>query len=364
MKIVFDGQTFINQTHGGISRYVTSLADELARIGEETFIVAPLYRNAHLESCTAARVHGRKYSPPPATVPIAKIASRILSRRIISRINPDVLHETYYSPVSVAPRGVRTILTVYDMIHEIHPQGLGRLNQTARFKRAAVRRADKIICISENTRRDLVQLLDVPREKTEVVLLAAERLPAKQGTRSPLPKPFLLYVGARPGYKNFAGLLHAVARSNALRQEVEVAAFGGGDFSRAEVELIHQLGMGARVHHFAGDDSTLGHLYEHAELLVYPSMYEGFGLPPLEAMIHGCPVACSATSSLPEVAGDAAEYFRPDEPESIARAIERILADSKHRDRLIAAGKIQSAKFSWNRCASETLEIYRRVVRA
>ncbi len=117
-----------------------------------------------------------------------------------------------------------------------------------------------------------------------------------------------------------------------------------------------------RVHHVSGDDAVLAGYYRMASAFVYPSLYEGFGIPPLEAMSFDCPVVCSGVSSIPEVVGNAGEMFDPYDPDSIRMAIERVVSDDALRQTLIARGKERLKLFSWKRCAQETLDIYRRVL--
>jgi glycosyltransferase involved in cell wall biosynthesis len=140
-----------------------------------------------------------------------------------------------------------------------------------------------------------------------------------------------------------------------------VVAFGGGAFTPAESERVCALGLRPeQVRHMDGTDSLLHRLYHQASALVYPSLYEGFGLPPLEAMARGCPVVSSKTSSMPEVVGDAGELVDPGIPESIAAGIERVVFDSDRRQSLVRSGYERYRVFSWKRCAEETRQVYRR----
>ena len=178
----------------------------------------------------------------------------------------------------------------------------------------------------------------------------------------PTREPFLLYVGNRGGYKNFLRLLEAYGTSPQLKMGYELICFGGGAFHADELETMRTLGLvSGQVSQLGGDDQMLAKLYEHASAFVFPSLYEGFGIPPLEAMSHDCPVVCSNTSSIPEVVGDAGEYFDPADTESMRAAIERIVTSDSHRNLLIAKGRERLKHFSWDRCAIETLDIYRKL---
>ena len=165
--------------------------------------------------------------------------------------------------------------------------------------------------------------------------------------------------GYGEGYKNFSRLLQAFAASERLKNDFSLVCFGGRGLSGAELDEINSLGFARnRIVQVAGDDRVLANLYQYASILVYPSLYEGFGIPPLEAMSFKCPVACSYTSSLPEVAGDAAEYFDPLDTESIRSAIETVVYSTDKSATLIARGLVRLKLFSWEACAQQTKAVY------
>lgn len=366
LKIAFDYQIFAMQRVGGVSRYYTALAQELFRMGKEIRIVAPLHRGQYLDDLAAGVVVGGKQNRLPLDVDVVNSAVNVLASRVIlGAYRPDVVHETYYSPLGSAPRRTPTVLTVFDMIHELYPEDFRHPAATSMVKRAAVNRADHVICISHQTRNDLIRLFDCPPEKVSVVHLAAEVPSAAPVSRQPLPvgdAPFILHVGNREGYKNFRGLLLAIAASPSLRREFRVVAFGSIPFTPGETKAIDEAGLTGRVVHIGGDDAVLDELYRRAAALVYPSKYEGFGLPPLEAMARGCPVVCSNSSSLPEVVGDAAELFDPGDVSAMTRAMEAVLFSEARKSELIRRGAERVRQFSWRRCAEETLAVYRSLV--
>jgi glycosyltransferase involved in cell wall biosynthesis len=201
-----------------------------------------------------------------------------------------------------------------------------------------------------------------------VTHLAAHSLDTVGTASDALPErvpfaPYLLFVGRREGYKNFGGLLAAVGRTPRLRDESHIVAFGGSPLSSMQVAEAEAAGVSPeRLLHVSGGDEILANLYKGATALVYPSMYEGFGLPPLEAMSYGCPVCVSNASSIPEVVGDAGEYFDPDDPDDIASAISRVVFDPERRQALSVAGRKRAAMFTWAACAERTAEVYRRLV--
>lgn len=369
MVILYDSQAFRLQVYGGISRYFVNLAQRVAR-EEHVIVSASWYINNYLAELPQSLVRGVKIDRRPSRGGrlFDWVASKY-DRIVISRAKPDILHETYYSKKSSAPASIPTVLTVYDMIHERFGKWYPEDDDTAQRKKAAVLRASHVICISENTRRDLLELYELAPEKVSVVHLGYDLLNVNQGTRmgtSLLSKssPYLLYVGERASYKNFKTFLCAFAGSAWLRKNFRIVCFGGGSFRTDEMDLARELSIKPQqLEQVGGGDDVLAVHYQNAAAFVYPSLYEGFGIPPLEAMALGCPVICSNTSSIPEVVGDAGEYFDPEQIDSIRTSIEKVLQSSERRDELIRKGYKKCAEYSWDRCASETLAIYRGLVK-
>jgi len=367
MKILYDHQAFSMQSHGGISRYFCELAARIPQLSaDEASVLAPLHVNEYLHASSSIRRTGLKVPKLPGTNKARKMISSAISCLLLrGKRDVDIFHETYYSRANCVPVSSRRVITVYDMIHEKFPDAFPSWDRTREAKAIAVRRADHVICISESTRRDLLAMIDVPVERTSVIHLGyALTSMTNSASRIQIPeRPYLLYVGARAGYKNFAGLLRAFGQSRSLNRMFRLVCFGGGQFTPAENSMIESLGLPpASVRQLAGNDAILSELYSHASLLVCPSLYEGFGIPLLEAMSHGCPVACSNTSSLPEVAGDAAEFFNPDDNDAMLAAIERISNSPTRAQQLIARGLERVKLFSWDLCARQTLDTYRHLL--
>jgi glycosyltransferase involved in cell wall biosynthesis len=248
------------------------------------------------------------------------------------------------------------------MIHErIGPTAI--VDPTSRRKRLAVSRADHVICVSGSARRDLIELFDFEPARASVVHHGCWLAPETPSPAKISARPYLLFVGQRGGYKNFEGLLHAFATASVLRKDFDIVCFGGGSLSRHERSVIDRLGIApGRVVHRYGSDEFLAGAYRQAAMLVYPSRYEGFGMPTVEAMTMGCPVACANTGSLPEICGDAAEYFDPLVPDAIASAVLRVLESPARRQDLVARGFERAGQFSWQACADKTARIYRSLL--
>ena len=376
MRIAYDHQAFCLQKTGGISRYFCRLAEELA-LTQQVGIFAPLYRNQYLKALSKALVHGYPVNDyPPKTAGLLVGANAMLSSPLIRAWQQDVLHETYFSfkvtgPAPLVSRAKATcprVVTVFDMISELEleakKEAAADLKVSAKF--AAVSRADHVICISEHTRQDLLRLFNIPKQKTSVIHLGCDVPQFAQTNPVAVqnhPRPYLLYVGLRGGYKNFARLVKAIAASPQIRHEFDLIAFGGNAFSEQEQALIQQLGFApSQIRQQAGSDRELSRLYSEAAAFVYPSTYEGFGLPPLEAMAHNCPVVSSHRSSMPEVIGSAAEFFDPESIDAMTSALERVLFSTKRADELRQKGQARLKEFTWQRCAQETLRVYQELI--
>lgn len=366
MKVAFDHQIFSFQRYGGVSRYFFELATRLPSHGvSEVQIIAPLHVNKYLAAESGRRLTRGKYvSRLPfaiAGTPVVPLLDQLTAPLAWRKANPDIVHETYFTPKPVG-RGQRRVVTVYDMIHEVFADEFPDAADVTAAKRAAVDRADHVICISENTRRDLVRLFGVDPERTSVVHLGhsitGEIDAGIEDTGH--AKHTLLYVGNRPGYKNFKLLLQAYASSRTLR-DFELIAFGGHPPLPDEQDEIDRLGVTDRVRFESGSDQALAARYRAAAAFVCPSKYEGFGLPPLEAMSHGCPVVCSTGGSIPEVVGDAGVYFDPDSADDLRTALEGLVTTRALQDDLRARGYSRLAAFSWDKCAAETAQIYRAI---
>lgn len=367
MKIAFDHQIFGLQEYGGISRYFYELASVLAgRCAQNVSVISPTYLNRYLDNVrTDFKLFGVFVSKGSQTAKISRVLNSFFTPLLIAYLRPDIVHETYYSSKKIAPKKTKVVLTVFDMIHEKFSEHFSSADPTSQQKALAVARADHVICISEQTRQDLIQILNVDPAKTSVVYLGFSLTKGNSDEGHPLAleRPFLLYVGSRGGYKNFERLLQARAASASLKKDFDLVCFGGGVFSQAELEMIQSLGFSENsVRQIAGDDALLARYYREARAFVYPSLYEGFGIPPLEAMSFDCPVVCSDVSSIPEVVGDAGEMFNPYSIDSMSHALERVVNDDALRQLLIARGRERIKFFSWDRCAEETMSIYRRVL--
>ncbi|MEI7481716.1 MAG: glycosyltransferase family 1 protein [Elusimicrobiota bacterium] len=366
MNILFDHQIFCLQQYGGISRYFYELASHIADpVEQKVKIFAPVHINSYLSVLSNVSHKGVQI---PVLSGFGRVAAfgvdtALAYAMIKSRRGVDIFHETYYSGMDCCPRSAKRVITVFDMIHEKYAVLSPGRDKTRQVKANAVKRADHVICISENTKCDLIKLLGVPEEKISVTYLGCSLVAKEKRASSSGGKPYILYVGKRDGYKNFSSMLRAYAASPMLKNNFSLVSFGGGVFSLRERELIKEYGLlQTSVLHFSGGDDVLAGLYKAAAAFVYPSLYEGFGIPALEAMSFGCPIVCANNSSLPEVVGNAAELFDPEDEAEMRAAIERVVSSSERSRILSDRGYGRLKQFSWKKCAQDTLNIYSKVL--
>lgn len=366
MKVTFDHQIFANQRYGGVSRYFVELASRLPSYTvSEVSVVAPLYINNYLAADYARGfTHGRHVPFDFKGVRQAVgFANRLAAPLSWLKSNADVIHETYYTANPIGT-GQRRVVTVHDMIHELFAPEARRVIAA---KRAAISRADHVICVSETTQRDLVRLYEIDPARTSVVhhgyslTNEVSEIEKTQAGVTRDQRPSILYVGNRGGYKNFGIVLKAFSESSVLREFVLIA-FGGSTGLPDEWKEIKRLGITERVRFESGPDQALARRYRAAAAFVYPSIYEGFGIPPLEAMSHGCPVVCSNGGAIPEVVGDAGVYFDPHNSDELRSALERVAMSDGLQANLRMRGYHRISAFSWDRCAEETSRIYREIV--
>ncbi len=367
MKILFDQQIFSQQLFGGISRYYTELAKEFCNINSATAkIVSPLCTNPYVRCLPADCLLGIPVAGGKAAQTVFRYVNEKVARLVINRYRPDIIHQTYYPKkvVNYVP-GPKLVTTIHDMIYELFPKNFSARDRTAAYKKRALRDTDHVICISENTRRDLIRLTDIEPARTSVIHLGADHLQLGEvPVSNPSGRPYVLYVGERSEYKNFQRLLKAYVRLPGLMRDYNLVCFGGGPLREAEKQLAQTLNVPAQnLLLVNGSDRVLAGLYQHAEVFIYPSLYEGFGIPPLEAMAQGCPVISSNAASLPEVLGKAAEYFNPAATDDLMRSLENVLNDAGRAGELRRLGCAQAEKFTWRKCAEQTLKAYVKVCR-
>ncbi len=392
MKILFDHQTFDLQNFGGISRYFYELIAEFDKDVHIEWELSIRYSN-NLYLKELPSFNGRLLPKTDRAEAIKKFLwgkafrgkerlynirskfisqnatdhseqNKLLSIEKLKEGNFDIFHPTYYDDYFVDHIGNKPyVLTVYDLIHQIFPEYF--LYDAKDKNKKMFDKASKIIAISENTKADLVNIFDVEESKVVVTHLA-NSLQKSDGIaqgdfRKNLPEKYLLYNGNRELYKNFLFFSQVFAVIAKKEKDLQVVCTGP-PFNQDERYFFEKLGIANRMHHAYINDVELACLYNNALAFIFPTMYEGFGLPVLEAFHLGCPVLVSNTSSIREIGGDAVIYFEPKNAVSIIAAIHKILHDPKLRQDLINKGYEQVKRFSWTKTASETKKVYQQVI--
>ena len=360
MKIVFDYQIFFLQKYGGVSKYFAKLSENLNKINENVSILAPINKNSYCENLKKKNLlRGVNfYEYPRFTGKIINSINSNFTKIFLNNSNADILHLTYYNKTYKLKKRIAKVLTVYDLIHEKFSSYYKK--NSIKSKQEAINFADHIICISKNTQNDLIDIYNVDKSKTSVIHLGVEKDDLKNKIK--LNKPSILFVGYRRRYKNFRNFIKAYSLSNFLSKNLNVICFGGGKFIKEEIDYFKSLNLDSNnLMQISGDDELLKIYYRSCEFLIVPSIYEGFGLPVIEAMASGCPVLCSNSGSLPEITNNAAIYFDPKNVESIKITMEEFLNNNEEKNNLIQKGLHNVENFTWRKCAYETLEIYNKL---
>lgn len=361
MRILYDGQIYAQQTAGGINRYFANIIDRLPQDAQPT-LTAP-HRSNKLNYPTHPNLQLQEFRDFRPSRISHKI--RIHYFRWIEHRQPfDIIHPTYYSCLtqeSFTQIGHPLVITVWDMIHELFASTIDPQGYTIRAKKVAIESADAIICISESTKNDLLKYFPAAESKTVVTYLASEFKGDWSYGSEPTPdRPYFLYVGSRTKeYKNFDTLLLAFSKAASINLDI-ILCVVGAPFNDEEQQYIAELKLTDRIQHYGyASDTHLAKLYRCSVAFVYPSLYEGFGIPPLEAMACGTVVVAANSSSIPEVVGDAGILFDPKAASDLADILLNLLNSPSERDRLIDKGFDRYQKFSWDETAAQTVAIYR-----
>jgi len=358
MKVFFDHTIFTLQRFGGISKYIVNLAENFSDQVDPS-IVSLFYKNHYLKNSSFSKklFHYNKVGP---LVKYVNKANKLYFNHQLKKKKPDIIHLTYFNEESFYSSDAKKVVTEYDLIKEKFY--FEKYKEQINHKKKLFEKADQVICISNNTKKDLLEEYSVDPSKVSVVHLAIN----KEGIfreRSINIRPFILYVGSRQRYKNFTNAIKAFARSNKLSSNFDFVCFGGGNFSKNEEDLFKNLSIEReRIQYFDGDELDLNFFYHKARIFIFPSLYEGFGIPLLEAMNMDCPVICSDTSCFSEIANDAAIFFDPSNIESIAFEIEKLIYDDQLLLGLKKKGKMNLSKYSWNKCSNETEQLYKKII--
>lgn len=372
MKILLDPQIFNQQTYGGISRYYAEVFSILEK-KKNVEIILPILKsdNAYI-SKSELLTDNKWFNYLYNLLSTLKISTRTLRKKRSDKLLNkyfkeqayDLFIPTYYNPYFLDKIDSKPfVLTVYDMIHELFPQYFSDdPYRVTEYKKKLIYKATRIIAVSHNTKKDILSLFpDIDPDKVHVIYHGSS-VTINDEVKVNLPKNYILYVGSRAGYKNFKLLVDAIGPILKDNPSLVLLAAGGGELTAEEINYIAERGLSQQITQKSFEENELGHFYKNATFFVFPSQYEGFGIPVLESMACGCPIILSDSGSFPEVAGDAGIYFDSMSENDLRKKIAMLLDDEHLRTKFSARGLEQVRKFDWKVAAEQCLEVYKQAV--
>lgn len=382
MRILYDHQAFEMQSHGGVSRCFAELYKNLPKEISASISLKES-ENVYIKEMDLAGTYFRSdgfnsficHRPFPGKWHLYEMYQKILGKKestdtnLIHSIEElqkgeyDIFHPTFFDDYFLPYlKGKPFVLTIHDMIPELYPQLYGPNHTHIILKRELAPLAKAIIAVSENTKKDIIRLLNIPEEKVHVVYHGCS-FPKLQNSRFPYSFPYLLYVGDRFGYKNFIPFVKQVSPVLKRHKGLHVICTGK-QFKKEENLLFKELGVSNLfINTWVKTDAELYSLYHHAECFIYPSDYEGFGIPILEAYQADCPVLLNRASCFPEIAKDAAIYFNiHSNDNNLSKNLEEFLSMSKYeKEILLTKQRARHADFSWKKSAEKMAKIYNSI---
>ena len=372
MKILLDPQIFNQQTYGGISRYYTEVFSILAK-KKNIEIILPLHKSDNVYITESQLLINNKWlNSLYNLLSVLKISTRTLRKKksdqLINKIfeesSYDLFVPTYYDPYFLNKiNGKPFVLTVYDMIHELMPQYFENdPYNVVEFKSILIKKATKIIAVSNNTKKDILKFYpEIDPDKIEVIYHGSS-IKIEPNVKVNLPASYILYVGSRANYKNFRFLVSAMTPLLKANPKLNLVAAGGGEFDNDEMKWIKSLCLEKQIIQKSFKENELGYFYQNAELFVFPSLYEGFGIPVLEAMASGCPIILTKHGSFPEIAGEAGIYFDSNSEDDLKDKIQLLLDNKELRQEFIKKGLEQVKKYNWKDAAEQCLRVYQEAI--
>lgn len=364
MRVYYDHQIFCEQSFGGISRYFF----ELIKGSNQMELFTPI-----LDVKFSNNVFSQQLLPDNHWLTHAGFKGKKDLVRLINKVNTfvksrttdfDIFHPTYFHQSAIANKqGKPMFITVLDMIDEKYHCNDKKYSKLIKHRKKIISSADHIIAISENTRQDIIAHFNIDPHKITTIHLGCsledEAIAAYKKDES--THPYALYIGSRKGaHKNFNNYLSAIQIIAKSNPSLQFVFGGGGNFTNEERDAISKKELGKRIVYqpIHGDEDIIK-LYKNAKILIYPSLYEGFGLPLVEAFSCGTPCATALGSCLEEVGGDAATYFDPLDPEDIARASMELLNNPGFCSSQIEKGYERAKLFTWSQTVIKTNDLYR-----
>ena len=359
MKILYDHQMFSYQKFGGITKYFVELIKSISP--EHQCHLSVLFSENHY--LKENRELFNKFNLLPSMDFKGKATAKELlayfnkaySRYRVESNNYDLFHPTFYDDYFLDKIVKPYVVTVHDLIEFKYQDSFFKDSLNRPSMERVIKNATRIISISENTKSDLLSTFDLDPSKIDVIYHGIND--TRQITKTNHFGKYILFVGDRGSYKNFTVFIEAVSGIIKNDKDLKVVCVGK-PFIAEEIALFQDLDIEKQLYALNVDETTLNDLYSHALVFVYPSLYEGFGMPILEAFSNNCPVCLSNTSCFPEIAGEAGAYFNPADAASISSTVERVIYDKELAKKLRLAGRRRLQCFSWEKTAEKTLQTY------
>lgn len=366
MRVLYDHQIFSYQKYGGISKYFTELYQEFSKmdnieiqLGLKESVNHYLNELLESEKSIIKKVDTdnlvRKYF-------IYK-NNRKFCIKLFKENKFDVLHSTFYDPYIINHNKRPNIVTVHDMTPELYPEYYsGTLyshlisKKWIQGKRKLVQYADKVIAISENTKKDLMEIYNMPAGKITVIYHGYNELPTP--SERLIPEPYILYVGLRDKYKNFKTFVNGI-KPILKKERIKALCIGGGTFTKNEMTFLEENDLPDYFVQMSVNDSGLASAYKYALCFIFPSEYEGFGMPILEAFSCGCPVILNNASCFPEIAKNAAFYFSKNNVDEMRDAVKIVIDSATEKNNLLKISKKRLEYFSWTSTAKQVYDLYK-----
>ncbi|WP_281228497.1 glycosyltransferase family 4 protein [Flavobacterium aquiphilum] len=368
MRILLDPQIFNNQKYGGISRYYSEIFVDLKTRNGIEIQVPLIYTNNIYFSESSLITKQQKRNAfffnliVKAGISIRKKTRKLNCKKTIEALKKqdfDLFIPTYYDPYFLDYIGSKPfVLTVYDMIHELFPLNIAEDAKLIENKLLLMEKATRIIAVSHNTKRDILNIYPHISESKIDVIYHGNSIVVNKNAKIDLPSKYILFVGPRFQYKNFKFFIEEVAGILERNSSLYVVCAGGGKFKKGEKEYLSQLKLTRQVIQVDFEEKQLGLIYNKAICFVFPSIYEGFGIPVLESMASGCPIILGNHSSFPEVAGEAGVFFDLKKSGDLESKINLLIQNVSLRQEYSLKGIKQAEKFNWNNAANECLNVY------
>lgn len=361
-KVFFNHEIFTKQKVGGVSNYFFNLGLNMIETNTDVKFFAPLHRNEYFLKINKNNKFGLnlKYIPGKLNYILDNL-NFYIAKKYLKRNSYNLIHQTYYSK-KVFPY-LPKILTVFDMITEKFPKYFDKIDDITELKKKSIQNSDHLICISQNTKKDLIDYFGVDPNKISVTLLASNLWNEFIEIKKKKFRNIILYVGNRRGYKNFDFFVKSYSNSNFIKSNFKIGIYGGEKFNKIDYEILRNYNLDKNNFYFFDSSKfDLSFIYSNVSVLVYPSLYEGFGLPVVEAMSCGCPVICGTGGSLLEVGGQGLKYLDYNDSNSLTVLLENLLNSEQEQEKNIEYGYLRSKNFSWKKCSNETLKIYKEIL--